>query len=178
MLTYPQKWKVKHFWAGRKAVNNKSSIQRFRPEYHWRDLISQNAHLVHWNLYRISFAILRIFFFSIETHVNRLFPIVQHPQPSGTSNLKKKKKKKQKQKKKTKNKLNLHYIRQLSCKYDLVWLTDFWEDFVLNDSTFLAFLWLYPLWIGAGLLYEQIKITFTQALFTLNLIEILVLEKI
>jgi hypothetical protein len=27
----------------------------FRPEYHWRDLSSRNAHLVHQNWYRISF---------------------------------------------------------------------------------------------------------------------------
>jgi hypothetical protein len=30
-------------------------IPTFRPEYHWRDLISRNAHLVHQNWYRISF---------------------------------------------------------------------------------------------------------------------------
>jgi hypothetical protein len=30
-------------------------FQLFRPEYHWRDLISRNAHLVHQNWYRISF---------------------------------------------------------------------------------------------------------------------------
>jgi hypothetical protein len=27
----------------------------FKPEHHWRDLISRNAHLVHQNCYRISF---------------------------------------------------------------------------------------------------------------------------
>jgi hypothetical protein len=29
----------------------------FRPEYHWRDLISRNVHLVHQNWYRISFTL-------------------------------------------------------------------------------------------------------------------------
>jgi hypothetical protein len=32
-----------------------SDFQLFRPEYHWRDLSSRNAHLVHQNWYRISF---------------------------------------------------------------------------------------------------------------------------
>jgi hypothetical protein len=32
-----------------------SDFQLFRPEYHWRDFINRNAHLVHQNLYRISF---------------------------------------------------------------------------------------------------------------------------
>jgi hypothetical protein len=30
-------------------------FQLFRPEHHWRDLSSRNAHLVHQNWYRISF---------------------------------------------------------------------------------------------------------------------------
>jgi hypothetical protein len=30
-------------------------FQLFRPKYHWRDLSSRNAHLVHQNWYRISF---------------------------------------------------------------------------------------------------------------------------
>jgi hypothetical protein len=25
--------------------------------------------------------------------------------------------------------LNLYYIRKLSCKFELFWLNDFWEDF-------------------------------------------------
>jgi hypothetical protein len=33
----------------------KINFQLFRPEYHWRDLSSPNAHLVHQNWYRISF---------------------------------------------------------------------------------------------------------------------------
>jgi hypothetical protein len=32
-------------------------FQLFRPEYHWRDLSSRNAHLVHQNWYRISFTL-------------------------------------------------------------------------------------------------------------------------
>jgi hypothetical protein len=32
-----------------------SDFQLFRPEYHWRDLSSRNAHLVHQNWYRTSF---------------------------------------------------------------------------------------------------------------------------
>jgi hypothetical protein len=32
-----------------------SGFPSFRPEHHWRDLISRNAHLVHQNWYRISF---------------------------------------------------------------------------------------------------------------------------
>jgi hypothetical protein len=31
-----------------------SDFQLFRPEYHWRDLSSRNAHLVHQDWYRIS----------------------------------------------------------------------------------------------------------------------------
>jgi hypothetical protein len=34
-----------------------SDFQLFRPEYHRRDLNSRNAHLVHQNWYRISFAL-------------------------------------------------------------------------------------------------------------------------
>jgi hypothetical protein len=34
-----------------------SDFQFFRPEYHWRDLISPNAHLVHQNWYRVSFTL-------------------------------------------------------------------------------------------------------------------------
>jgi hypothetical protein len=30
-------------------------FQLFRPQYHWRDLISRNVHLVHQNWYRITF---------------------------------------------------------------------------------------------------------------------------
>jgi hypothetical protein len=37
------------------SFHNFSDFQIFRPEYHWRDLISRNAHLVHQNWYRISF---------------------------------------------------------------------------------------------------------------------------
>jgi hypothetical protein len=33
-----------------------SDFQLFWPEYHWRDLSSRNAHLVHQNWYRMSFA--------------------------------------------------------------------------------------------------------------------------
>jgi hypothetical protein len=34
-----------------------SDFQLFRPEYHWRDLISRNAHLLHQNWYCISFTV-------------------------------------------------------------------------------------------------------------------------
>jgi hypothetical protein len=37
-----------------------SDFQLFRPEYHWRDLSSRNAHLVHQNWYRISFAFYKL----------------------------------------------------------------------------------------------------------------------
>jgi hypothetical protein len=36
--------------------------QFIRPEHHWRDLICRNAHLVHQNWYRISFALQLLFF--------------------------------------------------------------------------------------------------------------------
>jgi hypothetical protein len=37
------------------SFHNFLDFQLFRPKYHWRDLISRNAHLVHQNWYRISF---------------------------------------------------------------------------------------------------------------------------
>jgi hypothetical protein len=37
------------------SFHNFSDFLHFRSEYHWRDLISRNAHLVHQNWYRISF---------------------------------------------------------------------------------------------------------------------------
>jgi hypothetical protein len=37
------------------SFHNFSDFQLFRPEYHWRDLISPNVHLVNQNWYRISF---------------------------------------------------------------------------------------------------------------------------
>jgi hypothetical protein len=37
------------------SFHNFSEFLLFRPEYHWQDLISQHAHLVHQNWYRISF---------------------------------------------------------------------------------------------------------------------------
>jgi hypothetical protein len=41
--------------------NSFSDFQLFRPEYHWRDLSSQNAHLVHQNWFRISFTSLHVY---------------------------------------------------------------------------------------------------------------------
>jgi hypothetical protein len=43
-----------------------SDFQLFQPEYHWRDLSSRNAHLVHQNWYRISFTFLMIFCLMME----------------------------------------------------------------------------------------------------------------
>jgi hypothetical protein len=40
------------------SFHNFSHFQLFWPEYHWRDLSSRNAHLVHQNRYRISFYII------------------------------------------------------------------------------------------------------------------------
>jgi hypothetical protein len=40
-----------------------SHFQLFRPEYHWRDLSSRNAHLVHQNWYRINFTFVCLFLF-------------------------------------------------------------------------------------------------------------------
>jgi hypothetical protein len=38
-----------------------SDFQLFRPEHHWRDLSSQNAHLVHQNCLRISFTFVLVY---------------------------------------------------------------------------------------------------------------------
>jgi hypothetical protein len=46
--------------------HNFLDFQLFRPEYHWKDLISRNAHLVHQNWYRISCT---LFFISILSHL-------------------------------------------------------------------------------------------------------------
>jgi hypothetical protein len=35
-------------------------FQLFQPECHWRDLSSQNAHLVHQNWYCINFALINV----------------------------------------------------------------------------------------------------------------------
>jgi hypothetical protein len=37
-----------------------SDFHLFRPEYHWRELISRNAHLVHQNWHRISFTFITV----------------------------------------------------------------------------------------------------------------------
>jgi hypothetical protein len=58
---------------------------------------------------------------------------------------------------------NLHYIRKLSCKYDLFWLSGSGEKRFLNGPhPIFAFLKLYPLWRGPGPLFEQFRIPFTQ----------------
>jgi hypothetical protein len=44
--------------------------------------------------------------------------------------------------------LNIHYIRKLSCKYDLFWLSGSWEDFKWPHPIF-AFFWLSHLSRGA-----------------------------
>jgi hypothetical protein len=73
--------------------------------------------------------------------------------------------------------LNLHYIRKLSCKYDIFWLSGSWRRRFLNDPTPL--LWLSPLWRVPGPLFEQFRIPFKQGWFVPNLFEIglLILEK-
>jgi hypothetical protein len=48
-------WHIICFFGSFYSFHNFSDLQLFRPEYHWRDLISRDAHLVHWNWYRISF---------------------------------------------------------------------------------------------------------------------------
>ena len=41
--------------------------------------------------------------------------------------------------------LNLHYIRQLSCKYDLFWLSGSGEDFSMSPPHFCIFVIISPL---------------------------------
>jgi hypothetical protein len=81
--------------------------------------------------------------------------------------------------------LHYMYIRKLSCKYDLFWLSGSVEKKkeIINfkwPHPIFAFLWLSPRWRGPGPLFQQLRIPFTQGWFIPSLIEIglLVLEKI
>jgi hypothetical protein len=40
--------------------------------------------------------------------------------------------------------LNLHYIRNLSCKYDVLWLSGSWEDFYMTPTPLLHFCNYFP----------------------------------
>jgi hypothetical protein len=68
-----------------------SDFQLFRPDHHWRDLISRNAHLVHQNWYCIGFTLLlnepvtpyRI----TQTDVERKSPLVSVGNPLMLSEL-------------------------------------------------------------------------------------------
>jgi hypothetical protein len=48
-----------------------SDFQLFWHEYHWRDLVSRNAHLVHQNWYRISFHFHSLVL-SVDHHTSRI----------------------------------------------------------------------------------------------------------
>jgi hypothetical protein len=67
--------------------------------------------------------------------------------------------------------VNLHYIRQLSCKSELFWFSGSGKDFEWPHSIF-AFLWLSPLWRGPDPLFEAFRVTYTQGWFVPTLIEI------
>jgi hypothetical protein len=56
--------------------------------------------------------------------------------------------------------LNLHYIRKLSCKYELFWLSGLWEEDFKCPHPIFAFLWLSPLWKGPGPWFVQFWIPF------------------
>jgi hypothetical protein len=52
--------------------------------------------------------------------------------------------------------LNLHFIRKLSCKYELFWLSGSWEDLEMTPPHY-CILWLSPLWRAPGSLFEHIE---------------------
>jgi hypothetical protein len=75
--------------------------------------------------------------------------------------------------------LNLHYIRKLSCRYDLFWLSGSWEDSSMTPLHFCIFVIISSLKRICPL-FQQFWISFTQGWFVQSLIKIglLVLEKI
>jgi hypothetical protein len=78
--------------------------------------------------------------------------------------------------------LLFHYIRMLSCKFQLFWPSSSLEEiFKMAYQPQLYIFWLPPLWNGPNPLFEQTWIPFTQKWFVLSLtlfeIVQLVLEK-
>jgi hypothetical protein len=70
------------------------------------------------------------FFFQFEHKTKLIFPLWPLPSPPGTMML---------------TFLNLHYIRKLSCNYDLFWLVFLEKKICKWPNPIFAFLWLSPL---------------------------------
>jgi hypothetical protein len=51
--------------------------------------------------------------------------------------------------------LNLHYVRKLSCKYELFWLSGSQGKKIQWPHQIVAFLWLSPLWRKTGSLFVK-----------------------
>jgi hypothetical protein len=75
--------------------------------------------------------------------------------------------------------LNLHYVRKLSCKSDLFWLSCSQRENFSMTSPNICLLWLSPLGREPGSSFGKLLILFNQGWFVPSFIEIglLVLEK-